>query len=89
MKTLFRRLARGIGHVLLGGSIALLLFSIALFGLALYFASIPYARMSKRHAQLLALVGVAQASAALVASVRQPEDEGEAEPVDAETSART
>jgi hypothetical protein len=45
--------------------------------------------MSKRHAQLLALVGVAQASAALVASVRQPEDEGEAEPVDAETSART
>lgn len=75
MKRVFRRLARGVGHVLLGGSIALILFALALFGVGLYLASIPYARMSKRHAQLLALVGVAQAGAALVAALRQ--DDGD------------
>jgi 4-amino-4-deoxy-L-arabinose transferase-like glycosyltransferase len=88
MRTLFRRLARALGHLLLGGSIALALCAVALFGVGLYLASIPYSRMSKRHAQLLAIVGVAQAGAALLAAVRQPEDEGELAPEPAGTSAR-
>lgn len=89
MRKLFRRLARTLGHLLLGGSIALILCAVALFGVGLYLASIPYSRMSKRHAQLLALVGVAQACSTLVASVRQPEDEAESAPDAADESART
>jgi 4-amino-4-deoxy-L-arabinose transferase-like glycosyltransferase len=89
MRKLFRRLARALGHVVIGGSIALLLFAIALFGVGLYLASIPYARLSKRHAQLVAAVGVAQAGAALLAAVRQPDDEAELVPDEPQPSART
>jgi len=75
-----RRLARGAGRVLLGGSVVLFCLAIALFGVGLYLASVPYARISKRHAQLQAFVGLAQAGAALLAVMRTAEPTEPTEP---------
>lgn len=75
MRNVFRRLARLVGNVLLGGSIVLLLFAVALFGIGAYLIAIPYARLSKKHSQLLALVQFAQAGAALLAVMRSEGDE--------------
>lgn len=75
MRKLSRQLAKGVGHLLLGGSITLILLGVALFAIGAYLVSIPYARMSRKHAQLQAFVQAAQAGAVLLAVLRTPEHE--------------
>lgn len=70
---MLRRLASGVGHLLLGGAIALILFGVLVLGVAVQLISLPYARISHRHAQLQALVRLGAALAAAVAAMRPPE----------------
>lgn len=70
-----RSLARLVGRALVGGSLVLFALAIALCSVGVYLLAVPYAKVSRRHAKLVAAVQVAQALAVLGATLKREPDE--------------
>ena len=75
---LLRSFVRLAGRALLGGAVVCLALGVALLAVGAYLVAVPASKLSRRHAQLVAFAGVAQAIAALAGAMR-PEPGAELE----------
>ena len=71
---LLRSLVRLVGRGLLGGAFVCVFVAVALFAVGAYCIAVPGSKVSRRHAQLLAFAGVAQALATLAGAMRSDRD---------------